>query len=334
MTDKTFPPSQQRLMTFVRRVFHPGFNHYNVSKLIGDASARQYYRYVTDAQESFILAVYPESFQEDAFTYAQIYDLLRDIEIPVPEILRMDGALGIVLQQDLGNTTLQKRLMTAEEDERGQYLQRAVDYIVRIQSNGTSLLKPEWPAFQLAFDEEKLVWELNFFHRHYVGNYRGRNREPEAEIAAEFSAIASELARAPRFLCHRDYHIRNLMLSGDLLYVIDFQDARWGPASYDLVSLLKDSIELEQQEVDELTDYYLARAPVSASPDSFRREFQLMTVQRLLKALGTYGYQVVVRENFIYEQYMAGSLHRTLLALQQLGEFPGLRAMVEQELSR
>lgn len=341
MSHEEFPPIQQRLMRFVRERFQPGYNHYNVSKLVGDASSRQYYRYVTDDGDSYILAAYPEPFDTSSFSYRQIYDLLQEIAIPVPEIIAIDSELGIVLQEDLGNESLQKTLRNADDRQKVLLLKEAIGHILTIQEKGTQALKPEYEGYGLAFDEEKLNWEFWFFARHYLDSYRGRDLPERDLLIAEFEEISALLASYPRLLCHRDFHVRNMMVKKGILYVIDFQDARWGPPSYDLVSLLKDSLDLAGERVDELVDYYCFESKRRGffgltdehfSPDEFRRQFNLMCVQRLLKALGTYAYQILVRDNFIYEQYMAGSLHRTLLALSELPEFTHTRRLIEAEL--
>ncbi|HLV00393.1 MAG TPA: phosphotransferase, partial [Acidobacteriota bacterium] len=190
---------------------------------------------------------------------------------------------------------------------------------------------------------------LNFFRRFYLQAYR--NLEVESDrLESEFEDLADRLAAYPRVLCHRDYHVRNLMLKKGEIYIIDFQDARWGPPSYDLVSLLKDSIELEAEEVDELVDYYRQQALEAdirtlenwqGTPEEFKKtldealfqeQFQLMCIQRLLKALGTYGYQITQREHFIYEQYISGSLHRALLSLEEVKRYPAIEAVVRSEL--
>lgn len=321
-------------MRFIQGHFKPGYNHYSVKKLLGDASARQYFRYVAHPNRSFILAAYPEPFDPARFSYKQVYDLFREIGVPVPEIEALDGELGIVLQEDLGDESLQMRLRTANPEARSELLKRAVDLIVRIQKEGGARLRPDTEAAGLAFDEEKLTWELNFFLRFYLARYRNSAPRNEKRLSQEFDRIARELAAAARVLCHRDFHVRNLMLKNESLYVIDFQDARWGPPSYDLASLLKDSIELGAQEVSDLVDHYLARRRPAIDRGEFLRQFHLMAVQRLLKALGTYGYQITVRENFIYEQYMTGSLYRVLLSLDALPEFPETRSLAKRELSR
>ena len=98
-------------------------------------------------------------------------------------------------------------------------------------------------ASRLAFDEAKLSWEFDFFLEHYFGSLRKETmRHAEAaELKAELNDISAELAARPRVLCHRDFHAANLMVDGsDRLRVMDHQDARMGPVTYDLVSFLLD----------------------------------------------------------------------------------------------
>jgi N-acetylmuramate 1-kinase len=336
MSVSAFPPVQQRLMEFLRHTFQLGYNHYNVQKLIGDASSRQYFRISFDNDGSYVLAAYPEPFRLEEFNFQKVYDLFRNVGLPVPVILGADGELGVVLQEDLGDESLQKRLRITGDSEHRVWLTRAIDLLITIQTEGSRAVDPQSDACRLAFDEEKLNWELGFFGRHY-GAYRQLPLPEDPQLGMELARIAQELAAYPRSLCHRDYHVRNLMLKNEQLFIIDFQDARQGPASYDLVSLLKDSIQLSSEEVDWFVDYYLSQRSSGSAPSlrertEFRRQFDLMTVQRLLKALGTYGYQITQRGNFIYEQYVAGSLHRTLLALRSLDEFPYIQTLVEGEV--
>ena len=154
----------------------------------------------------------------------------------------------------------------------------------------------EFVPFGLAFDEAKLTSELDFFVQHFLIAHRDASLSPtrRADLAAEFSALAAELAAEPRVLCHRDYHSRNLMLHNGQLHVIDFQDARMGPDTYDLVSLLRDSyVSLDRSFVEQIIGSYLARVGMSDTP-AFTERFDHMSVQRHLKALGTFGYQTAV----------------------------------------
>ena len=130
-----------------------------------------------------------------------------------------------------------------------------------MQTRGAALTSPAYLPYGIAFDVEKLTWELDFFLRHYLAAYRNAVL-PQAEFDAvrgEFKVIIEELASEPRVLCHRDYHSRNLMLSQGQLYLIDFQDARMGPDTYDLASLLRDSyVDLNDIAINELIAYFLA----------------------------------------------------------------------------
>ena len=335
-------PIQQRLMEFIRKEISPENGGYSVRKLLGDASSRQYYRYIAESGDSYILAAYPEPFDPDHFSYNEIYTLLREIDVPVPEILKIDGPLGIVFQEDLGDESLQNTLSETPDNMKRILLESAVEMILKIQEKGTSAFKPEYEGYGLAFDEEKLSWEFNFFSKHYLGNYRGVSYDNMEKIEAEFKSIATELAELPRVLCHRDYHVRNIMVKNGIQYLIDFQDARWGPLVYDVSSLLKDSLSLDRDTIESVLLFYRLELSRSQLPreildsiqndEAFQRQFHLMAVQRLLKALGTYGYQVVVRDNFIYEQYMKGSLQRTFQSLKELDEFPFVENMVKTEL--
>ena len=119
-------------------------------------------------------------------------------------------------------------------------------------------------------------------------------------LSQEWSAIVEELAGEPRVLCHRDYHSRNLMLHDGSLFIIDFQDARMGPDTYDLVSLLRDSyVDLDVapgRRADRVLPGAASTAPRGVTPTrraEFRRRFDVMALQRNLKALGTFGYQTV-----------------------------------------
>jgi N-acetylmuramate 1-kinase len=145
--------------------------------------------------------------------------------------------------------------------------------------------------------------------------------------------IVEELAAEPRVLCHRDYHSRNLMLHDGSLYIIDFQDARMGPDTYDLVSLLRDSyVDITDRDLDELIAYFLALktsdGDVGAGEDEFRRRFDLMALQRNLKALGTFGYQTLTRRNTVYIQYIPRTLRYVRTNLDKYPRFDRLRELL------
>ena len=320
----------KRVAEFLQAEFPQGYDPDHVTPLRGDASTRRYYRF-RDNDQSYVLAAYPDLFDPEDFNYQQIHDLLHSIALPVPKILALDPERGIVLQEDLGDESLEQRLALANAPQRKILLLRAIDHIVTIQGEGTQALRPDYQASGLAFDQEKLNWELRFFGRYYLGDHRHLKLD-EDQLGKEFDRLTSELAGLARCLCHRDYMVRNLMIKNDRVYITDFQDARRGPFSYDLASLLKDSIDLAEEEVEEYRDYYLSQGTFPGDSRDFLRQFQLMSIQRLLKALGTFGHQIAVRGNDIYHQYVPGSLRRALDSLQSVPEFPYIQSIIEKEL--
>ena len=128
-------------------------------------------------------------------------------------------------------------------------------------------------------------------------------------LGEAFHQLCEEIASWPRVVCHRDYHSRNLMLHQEQLYWIDFQDARMGPATYDLASLLRDSyVDLPEEFQEELEERLRQQAAPDEPREVFRRRFDLMCVQRNLKALGTFGFMATVRQNPVYLQYIPRTL--------------------------
>ncbi|MEJ2082164.1 MAG: phosphotransferase [Acidobacteriota bacterium] len=207
----------------------------------------------------------------------------------------------------------------------------------------TSIDERRFSFRQIHLDEARLRWELDFFLRHYVGDFRNRRVEHIDALQEEFRKMARELGQSPQVFCHRDYQVRNLMVKNETLYVIDFQDARWGPPSYDLASLLKDSIQLDSGQIEESIESYrkaLSRRGYAGLPAdvferrSFERQFHVMCLQRMLKALGTYGNQIAVRGISSYRRLVPGTLERALLSLEALREFPATRKLVEEELAK
>lgn len=310
----------------------PGAGAWGIRKLKGDASTREYFRCGVSDAETAILTLYPEPFDPAESTYLQVYRMLRRIGLPIPRVHAVDGGLGAVLQEDLGDMTLERRLRGAGTRERKRLLGQAARHLIVLQRKGPQTADPDWPVLQLAFDLEKLTWELQFFRRHFLEGYSSVRVERE-KLASEFLALCGELAEAERFVCHRDYQVRNLMLKEGRVYMIDFQDARLGPQAYDLVSLLLDSIDLPPGEVEELVDFYLQGGAPAVDPGQFRRQFHLAAIQRLLKALGTFGYQAGALGRESYRAYIPGTLERVAAALKTIPEFPYIRALVEAQVA-
>ena len=302
-----------------------------VVPLTGDASDRKYFRIIPADGASIVLSLHAGSIEYATLPFANVADLMQRIPLPVPMILGHSDEYGILALQDLGDITLQAHVGAAPLAEHAALYRQAVAFIDTLQRHGAELASDRYVPYQIAFDVEKLTWELDFFTKYFVEGYRGVQlapREREA-LSREWQAIVGELAAEPRVLCHRDYHSRNLMLREGSLYIIDFQDARMGPDTYDLASLLRDSyVDISDAQIDELIAYFLALHQ-RGTDGEFRRRFDLMALQRNLKALGTFGYQTLTRRNPVYIQYMPRTLRYVRSNLEKYPRFERLREILQ-----
>jgi hypothetical protein len=302
-----------------------------VVPLTPDASDRRYFRLLIPDATSIVLSLYSTPFDVTTLPFVNVATLLAKMPLPIPEVLGHAGDLGLLALQDLGDVTLQAHLGAASPEEHAARYREAVAIIATVQKRGAELESGEYLPYGISFDVEKLTWELDFFTKHFLEAYRGVTLadDQRAALRAEFAEIIQELADEPRVLCHRDYHSRNLMFREGQLYVIDFQDARMGPDTYDLVSLLRDSyMDLTEQTVAELIAYFLALKGVTGVDVEFRRRFDLMALQRNLKALGTFGYQTTARRNPVYIQYIPRTLRYVSRNLEQNPRFDRLRELL------
>lgn len=306
----------------------------HVLPLTGDASDRRYFRVHLDRPPSIVLALHGGAIDIQSMPFVAVARLLEMVPLPVPAILHHSNALGIIGLEDLGDVTLQAHLGAASAaDHAGRY-REAVGLVAKLQQRGAELASEEHPPYTIAFDIDKLTWELEFFVKHFLAGYRGLSLSEATRDAfrQEWQPIVEELAAEPRVLCHRDYHSRNLMLHDGRLFIIDFQDARMGPDTYDLASLLRDSyVDLTPGQVDDLIAAFLALVEgpvVEAQACEFRRRFDLMALQRNLKALGTFGYQTSVRANPVYIQYMPRTISCVRANLTKYRRFGRLQELL------
>ncbi len=299
--------------------------------LTGDASDRRYFRVLEPEKTPTVLALHSAPFDFETLPFVTVARLFGQAALPIPAIQDHADDLGVLALDDLGDVTLQAHLGVAALEHRRLY-REAVSYIEVLQRRGHELVSDRYIPYTLAFDVEKLQWEMDFFLKHFLEGYRGANLTPAERdaIREELRPVVEELAAEPRVLCHRDYHSRNLMLHKGRLFIIDFQDARMGPDTYDLVSLLRDSyVDFTDEAVSDLIAYFLALQGRDAGYErDFERRFDLMSVQRNLKALGTFGYQTTMRQNTVYIQYIPRTLRYVQRNLKRYSRFGRLHELL------
>jgi len=333
----------------------------SITKLTGDASTRSYYR-ARSGERTVIVAQYGSPFNEretaverlarleaenvsarltfanDPCAHLEVTRLLLDAGLPAPRILAVSGSESAILIQDVGDVRLQDWIDTRAEKEVTKAYRQAVEMIVRIQDATEAALEADSICSHLAFDEAKLRWELGFFFANYFNRYLHQRLEPAVAnaVQADFKTLCAELAERPRVLTHRDYHARNLMMHSGQMFIIDHQDARMGPASYDLVSLVSDPYTtLAPDTIAELTDLFIEKKSVSRVPipdlGEFRTEMELMTVQRMLKAVGTYASQAA-QNNLAYVSYIRPAINRAVAGMGRLSRFDATRELMTKSL--
>ena len=256
-----------------------------------DASFRRYFR-IEQAGSSLILMDAPPA-HEDCRPFVSIARMLRSWGVNAPAVLAQDLEQGFLLLGDLGSTTY---LQVITPDNAAQMYGDALAALVGMQRN--SLQDAQAKALPL-YDEALLVREMDLFEEWFLG----RHLQIELDAAqrdgwqASKALLVQAALEQPRVFVHRDYHSRNLMCcsaeQGGNPGVLDFQDAQWGPLTYDLVSLLRDCyIDWPASRLAQWLGDYAALA----GPDllqgldgaALRRAFDLMGVQRHLKAVGIF----------------------------------------------
>lgn len=282
-------------------------NH-TLEKLSGDAGHRSYYRSLCKDVSIVVMDTkHPLNPAEDPFITVGRY--LESCGLPVPGILQIFPDAGILLLQDLGDTTLQQRFQSDPDSVLHSEYSTVLNLLVQMHTQ----CPPDDPAMPIPvrsarFDFEKLRWELDFFLKHYVNDYLHHRLDAPSEriLNNGFDHLCRSLdIEEPVVFTHRDFHCRNLMVTGNSVVIIDFQDARLGLPEYDLASLLRDAyVQLPEAWIEHFLDRYYKFTADTRNPEHRRSVFSLMCIQRNLKALGTFGYQTACMNNPHYIQYV------------------------------
>ncbi len=301
-----------------------------VRLLMGDASTRQYFRLSLEypgqrAGPSSVMIMQLEQPQpNERLDWLEIGGYLKKHRLPVPLVHGYLPEHGLLLLEDLGDQTLEEVLRDADLKEISLWYDRVVDLLVEMQATAK---EEDAPAFRRRFDVEKLMWEFDFMLEHYVVNLLGQPAGTVLldDVRKEMREVCSYLASIEPCFTHRDFHCRNLMIREGQLVMIDFQDARLGPPQYDLVSLLRDSYRaLPEEMVTEKKERFIRRKQElegrELDREAFDYGFDLMAIQRNLKAVGTFAYQAGARGNERYLPYIEPTLRNVKQTLGRRAE--------------
>jgi hypothetical protein len=285
-TNDNADPRLQRLERWIAGL--PGPPIERIAPASADASFRRYFRVHRGGGTQIAMDAPPERESLDA--WLRVVRILAATGVHVPSVIAADSEQGFVLMGDLGRQHYLEALGQGADPE--PLYADAVDALVLLQS-GDPAAAAELPAY----DRELLMRELELFPEWFLSRHLSLapDEDERATIAAAFEWLCDEALGQPAVLVHRDYHSRNLLVRPEgNPGIVDFQDAVFGPISYDLVSLLKDCyVVWPRKRLLAWLDRYRERAagaslPVGADRQEFLRWFDRMGLQRHLKVLGIF----------------------------------------------
>jgi len=257
---------------------------FSLAPASADASFRRYFRVTLPDATLIVMDAPPE--HEDCRPFVRVAGLMAAAGLNVPAILAQDLARGFLLLSDLGSTTY---LAALNDDNADELFRDATDALIRWQLASREGVLP-------LYDETLLRRELDLFPEWYLRRHLGIELDARQRQSLEtvFRLILANNLAQPRTYVHRDYMPRNLMVTEPNPGVLDFQDAVYGPITYDVASLFKDAfVSWDEQRVLDWTIRYWERArlaglPVNSDFGEFYRDFEWMGLQRHLKVLGIF----------------------------------------------
>jgi N-acetylmuramate 1-kinase len=262
-----------------------------LAPLTARGSDRTFFRLRWKDSHTYILIHYDPVRMENSY-YAAITDFLREIGIPVPQLIAHDGEDHLMLMEDMGSTDLWSFRNDSWEVRRRLYRKT-----LAVASRLHSFPEKEFPSDRVRLMEEfsprLYQWERDYFRENFVNLACGieLDRLFAAKLETELAALAGRLLGTKRFLVHRDFQSQNVMIRNGEPYLIDYQGMRFGSLFYDLGSLLSDPyVSLSETEIEELLDYYYELSKWDMDRTAFGDLFWDASAERLMQALGAYGF--------------------------------------------
>jgi hypothetical protein len=313
----------------------------HLSPLEGRGSDRTFFRLIWNRKDSAILIHYDPKRIENTY-YADIAAFLCEIDVPAPQLIRHDPAHCLIVMEDLGDTDLWSLRETLWETRCLLY-QKTLTIAHRLHS----FPKNDFPSGRVrlmeGFGPHLYRWERDYFRDHFVRDFCGIKLGPsfERELEEELSSLAERLTGTVRCLVHRDLQSQNVMIRDGEPFLIDFQGMRFGSFFYDLGSLLCDPyVNLSDSEQDELLSFYdalrnstggilsNAEGPkLDLDWATFRNTFWEASAQRLMQALGAYGFLGLKKGFKAFLEHIPAGLRNLHRAATQAASLPRLREL-------
>jgi aminoglycoside/choline kinase family phosphotransferase len=292
----------ETLLRQTRRHF-PRFNvdEVKIAPIEKGGSDRKFYRVRCSSERSLILVKYNLEREENRH-YVEIAQFLETHEIRAPRIYYHDADEGLIWLEDLGENDLFGYRAEPWLVRRAFY-ESALDEVRKLHRLPEHVCVEMHRHLPAEFNAALYLWEQNYFFENCLGRYFEVDKTTIDNVAAmpALQQIAENLAERSRVLVHRDFQSQNILLRNSQAYLIDFQGMRPGLAQYDLASLLYDPyVDLTEDERNELLEHYCGEKPST----DFLQTLRLCAMQRLMQALGAYGFLGLVKGHQHFLQHI------------------------------
>ena len=273
-------------------------------KIRSEASRRHFFR-ISWGKQTCVAMVYPEKSPDEISRFLNLRDIYEKSGLRVPGLIEALDDQVLILE-DAGDLLLQRAWRSGSNSERRRLLGMCREILVKLAA-----VPPNLTAARL--DQVRLLWEMDFFLQHFFPHYPGV-RQTQETLRAGLALVVENIQPEDTF-AHRDFHSRNLLVLGKELVMVDFQDSLRAPRYYDLVSLAFDSY----------LDLGAARAELfpnlaASGDDRELRQVRLTALQRNIKALGTFAYQIYTNNHPVYARYIPRTLRHIQGHLQELAD--------------
>jgi len=349
--------SEESLPLLTRRACGDDVVVVQIAPLAGDASTRRYVRLFLDgpgappsivamlladravAMSSDELASLPADLRE--LPYMNVHRFLERVGVRVPQVLLDASDAGVLLLEDIGDTTLWAVASAASPGDVRHWYARAIDSLVQLQLAESRASDPQCIAFAQAFDRRLVRWELDHFIEWGIERHLG-HKLPAADadvLGPLFDAIADEFDQLPRTLNHRDFHSWNLHIHEGEIRVIDFQDALMAPIPYDLATLLgdRDTPNVVTPDIEAvLLNYYRERwanaGGAALEAQKFERSYFLCALQKALKVVGRFHYLHLEKGKPGYLRYLPATVRQLRRVAGRLPDMQPLLPILDRYL--
>jgi hypothetical protein len=284
----------------------------SIKKISAEASQRRFFR-ISWGKQTCVAMVYPEKSPNEVSRFLNFRDIYEKNKLRVPGLIEVLDE-QVVIMEDAGDLLLQRAWRLSRGSARQRLLVLCADILKKL-----AVVPPNFTAARL--DQARLLWEMDFFLQHFLPHYPAAGQTSEM-LRAGLAKVVENIETEDTF-AHRDFHSRNLLVQDGDIVMVDFQDSLLAPRYYDLVSLAYDSY-LDLASARALLFHGL----ISTNRKADLRQLHLTALQRNIKALGTFAFQVHERKHAVYGKYIPRTLRHIYGHLNELDD-PGFEVLTK-----